>query len=129
MCLFVQVLFINNTCFNHRLHFHQDFFVNHDGYANNCLLTMRVDEDEDEQGDWEDYENMVQAYICHFSPKTGNLDMKKCQDLGVKSRPMLGMVKAGKDVTLEYGKVVRSCDVVGGIAPGSGGRGEPHHAL
>eukprot|EP00090_Calanus_glacialis_P004185 TRINITY_DN13097_c0_g1_i2.p1 TRINITY_DN13097_c0_g1~~TRINITY_DN13097_c0_g1_i2.p1 ORF type:complete len:896 (-),score=340.30 TRINITY_DN13097_c0_g1_i2:90-2777(-) len=75
--------------------------------------------EEDEQGELEDYNNTVQAYICHFSPKPGKLDIEKCVDLGVKPGPMLGMLKAGKDVTLDDGRVVRSCDVVGDMAPPS----------
>ena len=74
---------------------------------------------DDEQGELEDYNNTVQAYICHFSPKPGKLDMEKCEDLGVEPGPMLGMLKAGKDVTLDDGRVVRSCDVVGDMAPPS----------
>ena len=74
---------------------------------------------EDEQGEWEDYDNTVQSYICHFSPKPGKLDIEKCVDLGVKPGPMLGMLKAGKDVTLDDGRLVRSCDVVGDAAPPS----------
>jgi ribonuclease Z len=72
---------------------------------------------EEEQGEFEDYDNTVQAYICHFSPKPGKLDIEKCEDLGVKPGPILGTLKAGKDVTLDDGRVVRSCDVVGDAAP------------
>ena len=49
-----------------------------------------------------DYDNTVQAYICNFTTKPGKLDMNKCADLGVGIKgPMLGMLKAGKDVTLD----------------------------
>ena len=66
-----------------------------------------------------DYDNTVQAYLCHFSPKPGKLDISKCVDLGVKPGPMLGMLKAGKDVTLDDGRVVKSSDVVAHAAPPS----------
>jgi len=73
----------------------------------------------DEQGEWIDYDNTVQAYICHFRPKPGKLDVNKCIEKGVKPGPMLGLLKSGKDVTLDDGTIVRSNDVVGDTAPPS----------
>ena len=66
---------------------------------------------EDEQSDWESFDNMVQAYICHFSPKPDNLYIEKVVDLGVKPGQMLGMLKAGKDITLDDERVVKSSSV------------------
>ena len=63
----------------------------------------------------------MEAYNCHFSPKPGKFDIEKCEVLGVKPGPMLGFAQGweGKDVTLEDGTVVRSCDVMGDAAPSS----------
>eukprot|EP00092_Neocalanus_flemingeri_P001499 GFUD01001600.1.p1 GENE.GFUD01001600.1~~GFUD01001600.1.p1 ORF type:complete len:865 (+),score=362.31 GFUD01001600.1:341-2935(+) len=87
--------------------------------VNKACPNLPVNWKGDEQGEWEDYDNTVQAYICHFSPKLGKLDIDKCVDLGVKPGPALGQLKAGKDVTLEDGRLIRSCDVVGDMAPPS----------
>jgi len=67
----------------------------------------------------ENYDNTVQAYICKFSPKPGKLNMAKCVECGVKPGPMLGLLKAGKDVTLDDGRIVKSSDVVGDTSPPS----------
>ena len=65
------------------------------------------------------YESDVHAYLCHFSPRPGKLDINKCVELGIKPGPQLGELKAGQDVTLEDGRLVRSQDVVGDSAPAS----------
>ena len=62
---------------------------------------------------------MLQAYICEFAPKPGRLDVAKCVEQGVVPGPMLGKLKAGKDVTLDDGRVIRSEDVVGQSSPAS----------
>ena len=75
---------------------------------------------EDDQGQWsKHYNNNVQAYICHFSPRPGRLDFNKCIELGLKPGPELGKLKRGEDVTLENGTVVKSSDVVGEASPPS----------
>lgn len=54
----------------------------------------------------------MMVYICKVHPKTGTLDIEKCVDAGITPGPLLGKLKAGEDVTLPDGKVVRSKDVV-----------------
>ena len=63
------------------------------------------------------YQSDIQAYICHFSPRPGKLDINKCIELGVKPGPVLGKLKAGEDVVLESGQVIRSQEVVGQASP------------
>lgn len=65
------------------------------------------------------YQDSVVAYICSFSPKAGRLDVAACVDLGVPPGPLLGKLKAGQDVTLEDGRLVRACEVVAEAAPPS----------
>ncbi|OXU19872.1 hypothetical protein TSAR_013862 [Trichomalopsis sarcophagae] len=52
------------------------------------------------------------VYICKVHPKTGTLDMAKCVDAGVTPGPHLGKLKAGEDITLPDGRVIKSKDVV-----------------
>lgn len=54
----------------------------------------------------------MMVYICKVHPKVGTLDMKKCVDAGITPGPHLGKLKAGEDITLPDGRVVRSKDVV-----------------
>jgi len=77
------------------------------------------EDDDNEIVKGDDYDNTVQAYVCKFSPKPGKLNIAKCVECGVKPGPMLGLLKAGKDVTLEDGRIVRSSDVVGDTSPSS----------
>ena len=63
------------------------------------------------------YEDSAVAYICSFSPKPGKLDPVACVNLGVPPGPLLGLLKAGQDVTLDCGKLVRASDVVAEAAP------------
>lgn len=63
------------------------------------------------------YEDSAVAYICSFAPKPGKLDLEACLDRGVKPGPILGQLKAGNDVVLEDGTVVRAQDVVAEAAP------------
>lgn len=46
-------------------------------------------------------------------PFPGMLDMNKCKEFGVPRGPLLGKLKNGEDVQLDYGRIVRSSDVVG----------------
>jgi len=63
------------------------------------------------------YVSSVQAYICNFRPRKGRLDAEKCFDQGVPPGPLLGKLKAGEDVTLADGRVVKSCDVMEDSGP------------
>lgn len=56
----------------------------------------------------------VPSHGYHFimNDKDGSLDGKKAISLGAKGKE-LGLLKAGKDVTLENGTVIKSSDVVG----------------
>lgn len=58
------------------------------------------------------------AYICKLSDKAGMLDYAKCVEMGVTPGPLLGQLKAGFDVTLPNGTVVRSSEVCEEPKPG-----------
>lgn len=66
---------------------------------------------EDEQGEVTPGDPGVAAFIVRLSPKPGRLDIGRCAELGVKPGPDLGKLKAGQDVTLPGGRVVRSAEV------------------
>jgi len=59
------------------------------------------------------YENSIQAYVCKFLPRVGKLNAELCVDFGVPPGPLFGQLKAGKDITLPDGRIVRSIDVMG----------------
>ncbi|XP_014213770.1 ribonuclease Z, mitochondrial [Copidosoma floridanum] len=52
-------------------------------------------------------------FFCKLEKKLGTLNVEKCLELGVPSGPLMGKLKAGKDVILIDGTVVKSVDVVG----------------
>merc|ERR1719419_320861 len=52
------------------------------------------------------------GYVIHASKKQGKLDGKKARELGAEGK-QLGMLKNGKDVTLESGVIIKSVDVLG----------------
>lgn len=58
-------------------------------------------------------------YVCKIHAKVGALDVEKCHLAGVTPGPDLGKLKAGEDITLPNGTVVRSADVVYPSHPGS----------
>ncbi|XP_015127939.1 ribonuclease Z, mitochondrial isoform X2 [Diachasma alloeum] len=58
------------------------------------------------------------AYICKLHPKTGKLNLEKCVEKGVTPGPILGDLKAGKDVTLPDGTIIKSSDVCDPEIPG-----------
>ncbi|XP_011313701.1 ribonuclease Z, mitochondrial [Fopius arisanus] len=58
------------------------------------------------------------AYICKLHPKSGRLNLEKCVEKGVTPGPVLGDLKAGKDVTLPDGTLIRSVDVCDPEIPG-----------
>ena len=60
----------------------------------------------------------MMIYICKLHPRIGALDINKCIEAGVKPGPNLGKLKAGEDITLPDGKVVKSKDVVSDPEPG-----------
>jgi len=70
-------------------------------------------------GDNSEYVSSVQAYICHFIPRVGKLDVEMCVDAGCPPGPLFGQLKAGKDITLEDGRVIRSQDVLAHSSPAS----------
>ena len=53
------------------------------------------------------------CFVIQEAEAPGSLDIHKCVGLGVPKGPLLGQLKAGKDVTLADGRVVKSTDVVG----------------
>lgn len=59
------------------------------------------------------------AYICKLHSCPGTLNLEKCIDKGVPAGPILGELKAGKDVTLPDGTVVKSKDVCLPECPGA----------
>lgn len=62
---------------------------------------------------WPDKKRISTAisYICKLHPRAGTLCLEKCMKKGVKPGPLLGQLKAGRDVTLPDGTVVLSKDV------------------
>ena len=59
----------------------------------------------------------VVAYVVNCKPKAGKLQIDKCVALGVTPGPLLGELKAGRDVMLDNGEVVRSVDVLDDESP------------
>jgi ribonuclease Z len=51
------------------------------------------------------------AYICQLQPRPGALCLEKCVKFGVPPGPLLGKLKAGEDVTLANGNLVKASDV------------------
>ena len=60
----------------------------------------------------EPVDQSVTAYIITVKSKPGRLLMKKCLEMGVPAGPLLGELKAGRDVVLDDGKVIKAADVV-----------------
>ncbi|XP_043196088.1 ribonuclease Z, mitochondrial-like isoform X2 [Amphibalanus amphitrite] len=58
-----------------------------------------------------DRREVAYAYVCTVPDWPGRLSLEKCVNLGVKPGPLLGRLKAGHNVVLEDGTVVRSADV------------------
>ncbi|KAJ9587573.1 hypothetical protein L9F63_019004, partial [Diploptera punctata] len=56
-------------------------------------------------------ENVAMNYICRLKPRPGALSLNQCVERGVPAGPLLGKLKAGEDVTLQDGTIVKSCDV------------------
>eukprot|EP01121_Diplochlamys_sp_Union-15-3_P012703 TRINITY_DN3847_c0_g1_i5.p1 TRINITY_DN3847_c0_g1~~TRINITY_DN3847_c0_g1_i5.p1 ORF type:complete len:178 (+),score=43.01 TRINITY_DN3847_c0_g1_i5:357-890(+) len=61
--------------------------------------------------------NLQISYVIQEPEKPGSLDAKKAAQLGAKGK-LLGMLKAGKDVTLENGSVIKASDVLSAPQPG-----------
>lgn len=59
------------------------------------------------------------CFAVSVQPRPGTLCLEKCVAAGVKPGPLLGKLKAGEDIVLENGKIVRSADVTlpGGPSP------------
>ncbi|XP_071444662.1 ribonuclease Z, mitochondrial [Hetaerina americana] len=58
------------------------------------------------------------CYICQLHPKQGTLLLDRCVDLGVPPGPLLGQLKAGQDVVLANGTIVKASDVCSPPDPG-----------
>lgn len=58
------------------------------------------------------------AYICKLTAKSGRLNLEKCVEKGVTPGPILGELKAGRDVTLPDGSVIKSVEVCDPDIPG-----------
>jgi len=58
------------------------------------------------------------CYICQPKKKEGTLLIDRCIDRGVPPGPLLGKLKAGEDITLPNGKVVKARDVTTPDCPG-----------
>lgn len=59
------------------------------------------------------------AYICKFHPQLGKLNIEKCVDMNIPIGPLLGELKAGKDITLPDGTTVYAKDVTDPPQPGN----------
>ena len=71
----------------------------------------------DRQGFDTPRDQTVMAYVIECKPKAGKLLIDKCVELGVPPGPLYGELKAGRDVTLDSGKVVRPFDVLDDACP------------
>ncbi|XP_044758744.1 ribonuclease Z, mitochondrial isoform X2 [Coccinella septempunctata] len=60
----------------------------------------------------------VMCYICRLQAKPGALSLEKCVTLGVPPGPLLGKLKAGQEVVLENGKVIKPEEVCDPDDPG-----------
>ncbi|XP_021942472.1 ribonuclease Z, mitochondrial-like [Zootermopsis nevadensis] len=56
-------------------------------------------------------EPVALSYICQLKPRPGTLCLERCVDRRVPPGPLLGKLKAGEDVTLPDGTLVKSADV------------------
>lgn len=56
-------------------------------------------------------EPVALSYICRLKPRPGSLCLERCVERGVPPGPLLGKLKAGEDVILSDGTLVRSADV------------------
>uniref|UniRef100_A0A1B6E0U4 Zinc phosphodiesterase ELAC protein 2 n=1 Tax=Clastoptera arizonana TaxID=38151 RepID=A0A1B6E0U4_9HEMI len=63
--------------------------------------------------------SMSMAYICRLNNRPGTLLLEACVEHGVPPGPLLGRLKAGEDVTLKDGRIVRSIDVKEPDDPGA----------
>ncbi|XP_015782708.1 ribonuclease Z, mitochondrial [Tetranychus urticae] len=59
------------------------------------------------------------VYVCRLHERPGKLLIQKCIELKVPPGPILGRLKAGEDVTLEDGRLVKAQDVIEPTQPGS----------
>ncbi|KAK2159117.1 hypothetical protein LSH36_158g04026 [Paralvinella palmiformis] len=57
------------------------------------------------------------AYLCQPKPKTRNVDLEKCVELGVSKGVMIGQLTKGFPVTLDDGKVIQPEDILVAPAP------------
>jgi len=62
-------------------------------------------------------EHFAASYVVTIKGKAGKLRMDKCQELKVPKGPILGKLKAGEDVILEDGRVIKSEDVTEAKSP------------
>lgn len=62
----------------------------------------------------------ILVYYCQLPNVAGKLDAEKCRELKVPFGPLLATLKAGQDVHLEDGTLVRSEDVVSKSKSGCG---------
>jgi hypothetical protein len=56
-------------------------------------------------------EPVALSYICRLKARPGSLCLERCVEKGVPPGPLLGKLKAGEDITLADGTLVRSADV------------------
>ena len=78
---------------------------------------IQEDKLEAKQGFDNPIDQTVFAFIVECKSKPGRLQIDKCIELGITPGPLLGELKAGRDVTLDNGMVVRSIDVMEDAEP------------
>lgn len=87
-------------------------------YEDNVLRIQRVRLDSATAPEGQDSRNDVHAYICRCNDKPGRLLLTRCVERGVPVGPLFSQLKAGKEITLENGDVVKPSDVLEPPQPG-----------
>ncbi|MEM3674553.1 MAG: ribonuclease Z [Candidatus Methanomethyliaceae archaeon] len=70
------------------------------------------------RGVWADHSRANMSYRVNFGRNQGKFHPERAKELGIPEGPLWGMLKSGKSVILEGGRVVEPKDVLGEIVPG-----------
>ncbi|MEM4216569.1 MAG: ribonuclease Z [Candidatus Methanomethylicaceae archaeon] len=70
------------------------------------------------RGVWADHSRANMSYRVNFGRNQGKFHPERAKELGIPEGPLWGMLKSGKSVILEGGRVVEPKEVLGEIVPG-----------